>query len=359
MKKLLCMLLMLVMIAPAVGAEVEQVDMGYRMLKPLHDAQGQFVCSPESLRLALGMAARGAAGETKAQLDALVGDVGALDDPEVRSANAFVLAPDVRLNADYQAALSDEFDAEPMPLDDQVVDKLNAWAAEKTGGMIPQLLTERPAPDVKLMLVNALTLDAKWERPFFDTRDRTFHGASGDAEVPFMLDDGAFLAYAEADGVQAVKLPYEGGTLEMIVALPEAGGLGALLSKLGEQGIAALGAFSEGSKLDLSMPKFSLSSELDMKPLIQGLGVTDAFGLAADFSAMTNSAELFISDVLQNARIDVDEQGTRAAAVTMAVASAKGLSFDLIEMTVDRPFLALVRAVDSGKLLFAAVVEDL
>lgn len=373
MKKLVCALLALMLVAPmahaaAEGTAVENESgerfrMGYRMLKALYEEHGQFAASPASLALALSMAAEGASGETRAQLLSALGvdapNAPALDGYEsLKSANAAIVSDKIALLDGYKSALTEKYQAEILPMSEDIMDQVNAWANEHTDGMIPELLTSPPDPMLRLALLNALALDAEWQAPFDpeSTRDGVFHTPDGEVTVPFMHVSRG-MEYAEAQGAQAVKLDYKQDELRMILILPDEGELASVLDRIAESGLGWLG-FAPVGEVRLSLPKLSLSSELPLNDLLRSLGVEQAFTDAADFSGMTGDRSLYLSSVLQKVRLDVDEQGTKAAAATGLFISAKGLFLDSIEMRFDRPFIALIQRDGDAEALFAAVVTD-
>ena len=204
--------------------------------------------------------------------------------------------------------------------------QINELIAEQTAGKITDLLgPDAVSAATLLVLANAVYLKARWAFPFpaSATADTPFYpGPDGNADaepagspltVP-MMRRTADLAYLRADGYQAVLLPYQDGRLAMAIVLPDgplptlapwlAGGLGPLLAGAARQRVA------------LSLPKFRQRAGFGLIPVLRQLGVEDAFTDAADFSGITAQERLFISAVVHQAYIDVDEQGTEAAAAT-------------------------------------------
>ena len=339
------------------------MDMNYELLSTLYETQGQCVLSPLGVRIALTMAAEGADGETLSQLLTALGetaptsiDVSGLS--QLKSANAALVNGDAALKEAYAMSLVNDYQAIMMAMDDDVVAQVNEWASEHTDGMIKNFLTEAPDPNTMLILMNALVLDAEWRIPFdaAKTKDGTFHAPDGDVEVPFM-HSALNMDYVELDGLQAVKIPYKHNELEMVVMMPKAGGMADMLAQLSSEGLEMLGEFAPRGEVRLALPKFSLESSLLLKDALQDMGVVDAFDQRADFTSISDSMELYLDQVIQKARIDVDEQGTKAGAVTAAMVANKSLVLDSVEMMVDRPFLALVRATETGDVIFAAVVD--
>jgi serpin B len=165
------------------------------------------------------------------------------------------------------------------------------------------------------------------------------------------------LGYAERPGLQVVELPYVGGELSMVVLLPEAGTFSDLAQGLQADELNSLLGSTEPASVRLAMPKFDLDAGDPLKDALVALGVVDAFDQAADFSGMDGTRELFIDEVYHRAGVTVDETGTEATAAGAVVMQRKGPPVDH-EVTVDRPFLLLIRDVETGAILFLGHVVD-
>ena len=388
MKKWICLLMTAAMIFSlhAFADEERSIPggaLGLKVLSEIDDGTGIALVSPQSLYLALSMAAQGARGETLDLLKASVNvsefetadakaELAALQSAGVRAANAYFKADDISLNPDYEAVLKDAYSAQGFAIDGDIVGHVNEWAADNTDGMIREVLTRRPDVDTKLILTNALLMDAKWLVPFkrYATTESTFHGASGDTQVDMMFRRGDML-YGETDGAQVVYLPYEAEGLGMYVILPDEQGAAALLmnmaARMGEGGLLDELTALETVDVALRLPRVNAASGGSLKDALKAAGLGDAFDMGADFSGMTDDYDLFIGDVIQNRALEVGEEGTRAAAVT-AVAMDAGSAY--VEekpqsMTVDRPYIMLITLSGKGgvsdvrEILFAAMVNDI
>ena len=174
-----------------------------------------------------------------------------------------------------------------------------------------------------------------------------------------MMHGTAPRAYLRGDGYQAVLLPYRGASLAMAVVLPD-GPLAALRPKIGAAGLGGLLASPATHQVTLSMPRFRLEAEFDLIPALRQLGVSQAFGDDADFSGITQAEPLQISAVAHKAYIDVDEQGTEAAAATAVIirASAALRTPRPVTMVVDRPFLFAIVDTATGLPLFLGQVAQ-
>ena len=377
MRRLFCLFLTLLLLTAPALSEASGNLLGLSLLTDMTDGTKNAAVSPLSLQMALSLAREGAAGETRAELDALLaGDAidtralldnaryaddyarGGMSVPGLRAANAGFVDPEVELLPDYVSRV----DAEWLPLDADPAN-INAWASEHTDGLIDRILTAPLSPDTALCLVNALAMEARWEYAFDedDTYRGAFHAPDGDVETDLMYQEHGF-SYGERDGAQLVRLPYQGTSLAMYVVLPEEGGVQSALQALAQEGMAYFDGMETGPDVRLTLPRFSLTCGGSLLDGLRARGMTLSTSLDADFSAMCADVPLYISNVIQNVRVDVDEEGTRAAAVT-ALLMAAGASMPLeepefVEMTVDRPFIFVIADEESGAIAFAGVVAE-
>ena len=222
--------------------------------------------------------------------------------------------------------------------------EINRVIAEQTEGKITGLLPSGTVgPMTRLVLASAVYLKAAWARPF------PGHGTAGGPFYPEgpgrpaltvpLMHLATPLDYLRGDGYQAVLLPYRDIELAMAVLLPD-GPVAALRPKVAAVGLGGLLAGTSRQRIALSLPRFRLEAAFDLIPALRRLGVTEAFGDHADFGGITDTEPLRISAVAHKAYIDVDEQGTEAAAATAVVATAMAaLQPPPVTMVVDRPFL--------------------
>jgi serpin B len=238
---------------------------------------------------------------------------------------------------------------------------INGWVAEETNDRITDLIPEGVlGPMVRLVLTNAVYLDATWMEPFDPdaTSDGPFRLLDGtEVTVPMMHQEGT-LPYASGDGWRAVEVPYVGGELAMLVLVPDGGRYAEIEADAGayfdeaRAGVAA-------TLVRLGMPKFEFRTQAGLGDLLRNLGMTTAFDPAsADFSGMTNTERLFISDVIHEAFIAVDEAGTEAAAATAVVMRATAAPSEAFEVEIDRPFLFSLYDRETGAVLFMGRVLD-
>ena len=242
--------------------------------------------------------------------------------------------------------------------------EINRVIAEQTGGKITGLLPPGTIGSLtRLVLASAVYLKAAWTNPFPEsaTRDAPFYpdGPDQPGLTVLMMHGTASRTYLRGDGYQAVLLPYQGTSLAMAIVLPD-GPLAALRPKISAAGLGGLLASPATHQVTLSLPRFRLEAEFDLIPALQQLGVSQAFGDDADFSGITQAEPLKIGAVAHKAYIDVDEQGTEAAAATAVImrASAALRLPPPITMVVDRPFLFTIIDTATGLPLFLGQVAQ-
>jgi len=236
---------------------------------------------------------------------------------------------------------------------------INDWVSDQTEGRIEDLIPQGAINELtRLVLTNAIYFNAAWECPFDEdmTADGLFYLLDGgQVTVPMMKQMESF-GYTEGEGYQAVELPYDGGELSMVILLPEAGKFEAFEETLNAQQVDAIISDLQYNEVTLTMPQFEFDSEFSLKDTLAEMGMPIAFSGGADFSGMTGNPELFISDVVHKAFVAVDEAGTEAAAATAVIMELTAVPEPPVEVTIDRPFIFLIRDIETGAILFVGRV---
>jgi serpin B len=231
---------------------------------------------------------------------------------------------------------------------------INDWVAEQTEGRIEDLIPQGLInPLTRLVLTNAIYFNAAWLYPFEEdvTEDGIFYLPDGsEVTVPMMSQTESF-GYAEGDGYQAVELPYDGEELSMVILLPALGQFEAFEEALNAQQVDGIIDSLDYREVALTMPKFEFDSSFSLQEALSALGMPIAFSTSADFSGMTGNRELYIADVVHKAFVSVDEAGTEAAAATGVVMELTAMP-ETVEVTIDRPFIFLIRDIETGAILF-------
>ena len=232
---------------------------------------------------------------------------------------------------------------------------INNWVSDQTEDRIKDLIPQGAIDTLtRLVLTNAIYFNAAWQYPFQKdaTQQGTFHPLDGrDVTVPMMRETES-LRYSEGNGYQAIELPYDGRELSMLILLPQTGQFEAFEKSLdAEQANDIIQALSQ-KQIALTMPKFEFTSGFSVKEALAAMGMANAFTDSADFSGMTGKRDLYISDVIHKAFVSVDEAGTEAAAATAVIMRLTSAPASAIEITVDRPFIFLIRDNGTGTILF-------
>jgi serpin B len=240
--------------------------------------------------------------------------------------------------------------------------EINGWVGKETNDKIQDLLPEGVLkPSTRMVLVNAIYFKADWRTPFDpnNTHDAPFHLLDGsDVQVKMMSESLSGVPYAQGDGYQAISLPYQGETASMVIIVPDEGRFGEFESTLDAQKLnGILGSMQPSSGLQLELPKFSFMTDFGLKEQLTALGMPDAFDPdRADFSGMTGKRDLYIDNVLHKAFVAVDEEGTEAAAATAVIMDLASAMLPDVTLTIDRPFIFMIRDLPSGQILFAGRV---
>jgi serine protease inhibitor len=356
---------------------------GADMYQVLAEDAADMVFSPASVAGALRMALCGARGQTAAELaralhlDGSPGqDVaesglslaasGAGGTATLRAPNTVWVQSGLALRPEFTARLSHaagalaeaDFAAAP----EAARAEINRVIAVQTEGKITGLLAPGAVdPLTRLVLASAVYLKAAWAQPFPEsaTADAPFYPEGPDRPaltVPMMSLTGR-LPYLRGDGYQAVLLPYRDIGLAMAVLLPD-GPMAALRPKVAAVGLGGLLAGPSQGRVALSLPRFRLEAAFNLIPALRRLGVTEAFGDHADFGGITGTERLRIGAVAHKAYIDVNEQGTEAAAATAVLAVAMSAFLTPpVTLIVDRPFLFAIVDTDTALPLFLGQVN--
>jgi serpin B len=238
---------------------------------------------------------------------------------------------------------------------------INDWVSDQTEDRIQDLIPQGAIdPLTRLVLTNAIYFNAAWDNPFEPnlTEDGPFYLLDGgEVTVPMMRQTESF-GYTEGEGYQAVELRYDGGELSMVILLPEAGEFETFEGSMDAARVDAIVAALAHREVALKMPKFEFDSDFSLQDPLVAMGMPDAFAEVADFSGMTGNRDLFIADVIHQAFVSVDEAGTEAAAATAVIMAELAVPAEPVEVTVDHPFVFLIRDIETGAILFVGRVVN-
>ncbi|HEY42734.1 MAG TPA: serpin family protein [Anaerolineae bacterium] len=235
---------------------------------------------------------------------------------------------------------------------------INQWVSDRTEGKIKDLIQPGVLNELtRLVLANAIYFNAGWFFPFAEeeTREGTFQLVDGGQVSVPMMSQTETLRYSGGDRYQVVELPYVGREMAMVILLPEKGMFEAFEMGLNNERLSQIFADLNSQSVALTMPKFEYESEFSLKETLSKMGMHSAF-TDADFSGMDGTRNLFISEVVHKAFVSVDETGTEAAAATAVIVELVAAPSAPVEMTVDRPFIYLIRDLKTGTFLFVGRV---
>lgn len=356
------------------------LDVGLNMLKQSAGAEN-VAYSPLSAYMALALAADGASGQTKAQFEQLLGGNQQQYDSlsrnlmdrltqtggstKVAIANSVWIQQGFPANGDYLQNAVDYFDADIFTADlpdDATREAVNQWISDKTNGEITKLMEKNANSNAAMLLLNALYFDGKWKTPFPSaaTGHRDFYTKDGQT-IPcdFMMDDEHARLYFAEDGMDGVILPYDCRRYAMMAIRPTTGDLDNLLQMLNAQAIRSALENAQETDMLLRIPKFSFDIGMELNQMLQDMGLTEAFGAQADFSALTDGKNgAYISEVVQKVKIDVAEDGTRAAAATKIELAEKACMEPPQEVCFDHPFVYFILDTETATPLFLGTVTN-
>ncbi len=239
------------------------------------------------------------------------------------------------------------------------VSDINAWVSTATDGKIPMLLAPADiSKATRLVLTNAVYFNGSWGTAFdpASTQPAPFHQLDGSAPSVPMMHQVLQTVYAAGTGWQAVELPYSNPDLTLTVIIPDPGQLAAVEAQLSDTFFDAALAAEQRAEVTLTLPKFSATTAAHLAAPLTTLGMGLAFSPAADFSGIDGGRDLYISDVVHQATVTVDEAGTEAAAATAVIVNTTGAvevpPGTPVTLTIDRPFLVVLRDRPTGAVLF-------
>lgn len=337
--------------------------------------------SPLSIGTALAMVNNGARGETREEINKtlkwegfdvetinnyykkLVHDLPLLDPKTtLHTANSIWHHQRLSVLPDFLSINKQFYMAEVAALDftdPSAPADINEWVNAKTSGKIPTIVDVIPA-NMMMYLINAIYFKGSWEQQFdpSETATGTFRKeANNSVQTDFMNITHKFKVSSD-EYAEAIELPYGNRKYSMVIAKPKDGSTPAqLLEKYKEEGWQSLVSKFGTADVNLSMPKFKFSYEKQLKNDLTALGMDLAFSEMADFLGISTAQKLAISEVKHKSFIEVNEEGTEAAAVTSVGMIATSMP-QVYTFTVDRPFLFVIREMNTGLILFVGQVND-
>ena len=362
---------------------VDATDFAIRLFKQTNEDGKNTLISPLSVLCALAMTANGAEGETREQMEAVLGMsveelnlylysyINALPQGEkykLSVANSIWFTDDDRftVNQDFLQTNADYYGADiyKTPFDKQTLKDINNWVKNETDNMIPKVLED--IPDAAIMyLINALAFEAEWTEIYEknQVRDKTFtkeDGTKQDVELMYSTE-GKYLEDENATGF--VKY-YKERKYAFVALLPNEGvTVSEYVNSLDGASLAALLANAESRSVETAIPKFESEYDIEMSSILEAMGMSNAFNVTfADFTGIGDSTEggIYISKVIHKTYIQVGEKGTKAGAVTAIEMNdgSAGPPDEIKQVYLDRPFVYMLIDCETNTPFFIGTVMD-
>jgi len=378
-------------------SELEQLVNGntafaFDLYHNLSTEEGNLFLSPYSISVALAMTYAGACGETESQMantlhftlpqDKLHAAFNALnlalaqrgegakgkDGQEFRLnvVNALWGQEGYEFLAEFLDTLAKNYDAGLNLVDfigatEEARNTINRWVSDQTEARIEDIIPQGALDALtRLVLTNAIYLNAAWLNPFAEesTADGSFYLLDGSqVTVPMMHQTESF-GYTEGDGYKALELLYDGSELSMVVLLPDEGDFAAFEAALDAEVVKGIVSSLEQRNVAVTLPRFKFDAEFSLKEVLGTMGMPVAFSTAADFSGMTGNRDLMIGNVLHKSFVSADEAGTEAAAATAVEMELTAAPEASAEFNADRPFVFLIRDIETEAILFVGRVTN-
>ncbi|XP_006020810.1 glia-derived nexin isoform X3 [Alligator mississippiensis] len=387
---LLCAAVTLTSVCSQFNFPLEELgsDVGIQVFNQIVKARPQenIVVSPHGIASVLGVLQLGADGKTKKQLTTVmryslngVGKalkkinkliVSKKNKDIVTIANAVFAKSGFKMEVPFVTRNKEVFQCNVKSVDFEdpnvACDSINQWVKNETRGMIDKILSpdDIDAALTRLVLVNAVYFKGLWKSRFRpeNTRKRPFYGADGKTyQVPMLSQLSVFRCGTTSTPndlwYNIIELPYHGEMISMLIAVPSESTtlLSSVIPHISTKTIESWRTIMVPKRVQVTLPKFTAEAETDLKEPLKSLGITDMFEQAkANFAKITRTESLHVSQILQKTKIEVSEDGTKAAAATTAILIARSSPPWFI---VDRPFVFFIRHNPTGAVLFMGQIN--
>lgn len=358
-----------------------------QLYRKLAAEDGNLIYSPYSIYQAFLMVYAGADAETKTEIAQAL-DIEMDDDKDVHNlmnalnkllttppayldenaqplqfnvANALWVQQDIEISQDFLDSLSANYNAGLKLVDfsnpEDARQAINLWVAAQTNDKIKDLIPQGVLNELtRLVITNAVYFKGAWQNPFNPDRTTSepFFLLDGSEQAVEMMRNSYTGAGLVSERFQAVKLPYQGGNYAMAVIMPT-GDFGEFEQSLDEDGLKQILSEFDGifGQVNLGMPKFKTESSFNLGEQMKALGIQQAFdSQAADFASISDKMDLYITDVLHKAYIDVNEEGTEAAAATAIAVGTTSMPADSWDITFDHPFIYVIYETTTNAIVF-------
>lgn len=374
----------------ATSAAADNAAFAFDIFSVLKNEDGNLFFSPYSISSALAMTYGGARGNTASQmekalkftegqegthkafseLDSHLEDIQARGNVELAVANSIWPQAGYNFLPKYTELLKKYYGAEITPVDyakapEPARKKINNWVEVKTKDKIKDLLPKGSIdPLTRFLIVNAIYFKGDWEKQFdpCDTMQAPFFVTPEKSVDASFMNRTGYYNYSDAEGMQLLELPYAGGDLSMVVILPGSeSGIADLEEAVTLENFSRWKENMSETEVKVFLPKFRIEwGSFSLVDALRSLGMTEAFSdMTADFSGMDGRPHwLYITDVLHRAFVDVNEEGTEAAAATAVVVGVRSMPAPIPVFRADRPFIFIIQEKSTGSVLFMGRVSD-
>lgn len=381
MRKLISLLIPAIMLY-LLPVQLFSQDFAFDLLsKVANDDKGDVLfLSPASVSIALAMTANGAEGLTRSEILSTIGEDDSMKDVNANFRNDIKhltkLRKGITLDMANSLWISDDFDmkrafsktlkkyfsakASVLDFDNPVsVDVINHWCADNTAGRIDKML-DNISPEDVLYIMNAIYFKGMWTRQFNSSNsfEDNFFGTAGTSKVKFM-NDKAHYPFFIGDNASMLELHYGDGSMAMDLVLPAEGcGIEEFVADFKAEAFEKMLKNMSTEEVCIMIPSFNAEYEINLNSVLQSLGIVSAFISSADFSNLSSSS-LAISKVIQKTFIEVNEEGSEAAAVTSVGIMRTSLGPEPYRFIVNRPFVFFIRDTATNAILFTGLVRNL
>jgi len=350
------------------------------------DGEGNIFFSPYSILTALAMTYEGARGKTADEMQLVFHfpeDDNNLrsgfarlhsqinkekEDYELKTANALWAQNDYKFLDNYFNTIEQYYDGKVTNLDfvtetEKSRITINTWVENQTNNKIKDLIPQGVLDEyTRLVLTNAIYFKGKWAKQFDkeNTREADFKvtpGKTVKVQMMSLTGEEAKFNYTETEKLQILELPYDGGELSMLILLPKEDNLQTIEESLTLEKLSEWNSNLREQEVNVYLPKFTFETKYFMKETLEEMGMPTAFSMDANFSGMDGTDQLYISNVIHQAFVEVNEEGTEAAAATVVVMTEKGISQNKIFLA-DHPFIFIIQEKETGNILFLGRVAD-
>jgi len=348
--------------------------------------QGNIFYSPYSISAALAMTYEGAKGQTADEMKsvfhfpennilrpnfaAIYNEINKKDkEYKLSTGNALWAQQNYQFLPDYLSRVEKYYGGKAANLDfvgetEKSRQTINTFIEQQTYDKIKDLIPQGAIDSMTtLVLTNAIYFKGTWVKQFDkkDTRDEDFTTSSGQkVKTPMMklTGDDAEFNYAETDEIQILEMPYDGEDLSMLILLPKENDIGTLEDSVTNEKLVEWKNMLNEQRVNIFIPKFKFETKYFMAENLKNMGMPTAFTDAADFSGMDGAQSLFISKVIHQAFVEVNEEGTEAAAATAVIFSTESVGPRIPTFRADHPFIFIIQQKDTGNILFIGRVAD-